>query len=72
MWKFGIYFLINKNTYLEKKFSVEIQFSKWRLENKISMFVFTSWYVRYTMRYSDGWIGHSIPVRQLIHALDLH
>lgn len=28
MWKFGIYFLIDKNTYLEKKLSVEIQFSK--------------------------------------------
>jgi len=36
------------------------------------LFIFTSWYVPHTMRYSDGWIGHSIPVRQLIYALNLH
>ena len=34
--------------------------------------LFTSWYVLHTMRYSDGWICHSIPVRQLIYALNLH
>ena len=33
---------------------------------------FTSWFVRHTMRYSGGWIGHSIPVRQLIYALNPH
>ena len=34
--------------------------------------IFTSWYVRHAMRYNDGWIGHSIPVRQLIYALNPH
>ena len=31
----------------------------------------TSWYV-HTMRYSDGWIGHSIPVRQFMHYIRLN
>ena len=34
--------------------------------------VFTSWYVRHTTRYGGVWIGHSIPVRQLIYALNPH
>ena len=35
------------------------------------LFVFTSWYVHHTMRYSDGWVSlHSR--KQLIYALNPH
>ena len=47
IWDFPFYHvkymcvnLVNKNTYLESiTFFLEMQFSKWRLENKISLFV---------------------------------